>query len=856
MKTRRLVWSLLILWRVCAIVPAQAQTETEPPPGYRQLPDLRLFADQPYGQWVGSGDGLLIETTDGGQLPIDSGETYAGFPSYRVNITREEGQWGWWSFILAGNDWENFSIAPYVADGALEFNVKGSAGGEDFKISLQDRVPSRSPSEMMTPEITLSSVQPVTDEWQHVRIPLSSFVAAGSGFAADEFFTLVFTGANAEAMTFWLNDIKFTSGGEEPGHPAIKLNQVGYTPPAVKVAHVTGFDEALTAQVGTPFSVRSLSNNQVVYQGELEPVAAYDAVVSGERVLAADFSGLTAPGDYYLSVDAYQMADSPPFAIGADVYDELLADSLRYLYLQRSGLPLAETYAGQFARGAGHMQDAEAAFRSGAKPPVDVAGGWYDAGDYGKYVNAGATAVSDLLWAYETFPEQFPDGQLNIPESGNGIPDLLDEARWELDWLLKMQDPDSGGFYHMVQPTEQTTIPTALEPRFIEDEADGRENVRPTGGTGSAAAALAHASLVFAEFDAEYAATLLAAAENGWDYLQANPDGVAPVAGPYSDADDRDDRFWAATALYRATGGDDYHDYVKQNYKVVESFFTSEEDNAYGVGKMEMVAWLHYMAAEEKSPELAAYFAEIFGGWSERMVGRWQESAWNIALMDDDFYWGSNLVVMTTPMVLVIGSELLGERDETAVIMAQQALDYLLGNNPLRFSYISGYGADSLSQPFSTQWSLDGMEAVPPGILAGGPNAYDNPLLYSNFAGKRYVDSAGAWTTNEHTIYWNSALVFTAALAAEVGGSVTEPMAMPEIVSTVAPAALTAGETAVITPESSSSQPETAVVNTELQTAVTSLRQLLLLVGGIGLVLIGVVIVCTLLVLRAVRRGR
>ncbi|MCZ7669345.1 MAG: glycoside hydrolase family 9 protein [Chloroflexi bacterium] len=114
--------------------------------------------------------------------------------------------------------------------------------------------------------------------------------------------------------------------------------------------------------------------------------------------------------------------------------------------------PLEEAYAGQFARGAGHPQDAEAAFRSGAKPPIDVSGGWYDAGDYGKYVNAGATAVSDLLWAYELFPQQFPDGQMNIPESGNGVPDLLDEARWELDWILKMQEPESGGFTTWCNP--------------------------------------------------------------------------------------------------------------------------------------------------------------------------------------------------------------------------------------------------------------------------------------------------------------------------------------------------------------------------------------------------------------------
>lgn len=862
MKLRTVGLFLLLCVSLCLAGPALAQSEPDPGPApdYRRLPDLSIFADAPNGQWAGAGGGLVLETTDGSQLPIDTGETYQDLPSYRINLRHDEGEGGWWAFILAGSSWENYSIAPYVAEGALEFNIKGSQGGEDFTIALRDRVMARNPAETASAEVTLSSVLPVTDEWQHVRIPLRSFIAESATFDPQQMFTINFAGVDSGEKSFWLNDIKFTSPSDEPGHPQVKLNQVGYTPGAVKIAHISGFDEELLAQAGTPFTVRALSNNQVVYAGALELVTAYDAGVSGERVLAADFSEVTLPGEYYLSVDAYQMEDSPRFTIAADVYDSLLADTLRYFYLQRSGIPLEEAYAGQFARGAGHPQDAEAAFRSGAKPPIDVSGGWYDAGDYGKYVNAGATAVSDLLWAYELFPQQFPDGQMNIPESGNGVPDLLDEARWELDWILKMQEPESGGFYHMVQPTEETTSDTALEPRFIEDEEGGRENVRPTSATGSAAAALAHAALIFEPFDADYAATLQNAAEAGWAYLEANPEGVAPVSGPYSDDDDSDDRFWAAASLYRLTGEAVYHDYVKQEYQNVETFFDSETDNAYGVGGMGMVAWLQYMASAEKEPELTTYFEEMFRPWFARMAGRWQDSAWNIALLDEDFYWGSNYVVLTTPIVMAIGSELLGGMDETAVVLSQHALDYLLGDNPLRFSYVSGYGTDRMQMPFSTQWSQDGIPAAPPGILAGGPNAYNNSLLFSNFAGKRYVDSAGAWTTNEHTIYWNSALVFVAALAAAQGGDVAAPMALPEIAPTAAAAVELAVETAVtadpsLIEETNISPAVTTPTNSAaVMAALAELRQATLLLGAVGIALIGVVILCTLLVLRANRR--
>jgi hypothetical protein len=457
-------------------------------------------------------------------------------------------------------------------------------------------------------------------------------------------------------------------------------------------------------------------------------------------------------------------------------------------------MPLEAAYAGQFARGVGHAQDAEVEFRSGINPVRDASGGWYDAGDYGKYVNAGAAAISDLLWAYEMFPEQFADGDLNIPESGNGIPDLLDEIRWELDWILKMQDADSGGFYHMVQPTEDGSIQNAQDTRFIEDVEGDRENVRPTSTTGSAVAALAHAAYIFEAVDPDYAEQLLAAAESGWAYLDANPNGVASIPGPYNDEDDSDDRFWAATALYRATGRAVYHDAIKQMYRDVKTYFDTEDDNAYGVGSMGMVAWLLYGHSDDADPELMAYFEELFSDWSARMKVRWQDSVWDLAMLDEDFYWGSNYVTLTTPLVMLVGSEALGTLDDTAVTISQQALDYLLGTNPMSFSYISGYGENSLENPLSQHWSNDGIPDVPDGIMAGGPNAYSNPLFYSNFAGKRYVDSAASWTTNEHTVYWNSTLVFHAALANELGQSQAVASGQGEIERILTPAPVNAPE--------------------------------------------------------------
>ena len=501
-------------------------------------------------------------------------------------------------------------------------------------------------------------------------------------------------------------------------------------------------------------------------------------------MLAADFSTLATPGSYYLTVDAYQVDDSPPFIIRSDVYDGLLIDVQRYYYLQRSGIPLDDAYAGTFARPAGHPQDVRAALRSGFALDLDVSGGWYDAGDYGKYVNAGATAVSDLLWAYEMFPDVFADGTLNIPESGNGVADLLDEVRWELDWIRKMQDSESGGFFYAVQPTEQTTVPRARGARYVEDVDGTRTQVKPTSITASAVGALAHGVLAFGEVDPEYAAALRSAAERGWAYLEAHPEGVAPVPGPYEDSDDSQERLWAAAALFRATGAPQYDDYFRKTEGSVKSFFVADTDNAYGVGNMEMIAWLHYIHSAAADPATLAAFRERYTDWSARMMDRWEASAWSLTLLDEDFYWGSNYVTLTTPLVMMVGARGLGLPETDARGAALAALDYLLGANPLRFSYISGYGEDSLQRPFSAQWSADGVTAVPAGILAGGPNAYTNQLLFSNFPARRYVDSSAEWTVNEHTIYWNAALVFNVALAAEIGR--TAPPSAPAAGATAA----------------------------------------------------------------------
>lgn len=233
MKKQPIVFAILLII-LGLFGQVSAQSTEGLPENYRKLPDIHVFADESYGQWVGSGNGTEIETVDAGfnpSLPIDQSERHNDLPSYRVNVTGAD---GWWSFILAGQDWETYSIAPYYPAGALEFNVKGAVGGEDFQVSLIAVDYERDPEEAESASVILSEMITVSDDWQAVQIPLTAFLADAANFNLNQLRTVRFSGVDSSQVKFWLNDIRFTVVGDEPGFPAIKLNQLGYLPTARK----------------------------------------------------------------------------------------------------------------------------------------------------------------------------------------------------------------------------------------------------------------------------------------------------------------------------------------------------------------------------------------------------------------------------------------------------------------------------------------------------------------------------------------------------------------------------------------------------------------------------------------------
>lgn len=755
MHSRTIARGAALLVLVCALT--SVRVEAQPPAGYNVAKTNYILRDADPGGWAGSGTNGL-EVTAGDTLPLDTTVVNNGLPSLRVNVTRRQ---TWWLAMIVPRGWATADLSDYYANGSLEFNVRGNVGGELFYLSLGDRAFERSvggtPTESVkTPKRPITDFLPggVTTAWKHVSIPLSTLITPGSPFKLNAFWTVEISNATTSPLRFWLNEIKVTTSDKERQYPQIKVNQVGYTTAAEKYTTVTGWYEDMTAiGAGTAFQVRRATDNAVVFAGTLALVTNFDQFVSGEKVLTGDFTSLAAPGTYYVTVAG--LANSYPFRIGSDAYDALLRDAQRYYYLQRANVALTEPFAEGWAHPAWHADDANAPLESTRRIKDNVSKGWYDAGDFGKYVSPGATAVSDLLWTYELFPSLFADGQLAIPESGNGVPDILDEIRYEVDFLLNMQDAASSGFWSRVFPQTKT------DPRFISDIAHGLTKVKPASHSAATVAALAHASIVFRTIDPAYASACLLAARNGWSYLQTSGNVPSPD-GPYHDDDDRNDRFWAAAELFRATGEAPFHDYFLANYQSFAAAFSASE-NAHGATLMDLSAFLTYLRAENRDAAAVSWITARFNEWKGYQLTRAQGAWRNTSDDATDYYWGSNAPMLNTSMDLVIGTKILGTYDTSILKVVRSNLNYVLGVNPLSFSFVSGYGANALRSVFSNIYSDDGKPGLPPGYLAGGSNQYEG-AWFSRFTGKCYLDDAGEWTTNEHTIYWNSGLVFSAAV--------------------------------------------------------------------------------------------
>ncbi len=525
----------------------------------------------------------------------------------------------------------------------------------------------------------------------------------------------------------------------------IFINQCGYKPGSSKIA-VMPFE-------CSEFSVISL-NGDKVYSAKVS-LYGYDKN-SGDTVYKADFSDFAEPGKYRITAGEKQSA---VFEIGENVYDDLLTDILRAFYFLRCGDGLSEKHAGAYKHGKCHKKIA----CEWDNPQVkkDVSGGWHDAGDYGRYVTAGACALAHLLMAYETFP-QLEKMQMNIPESGSGVPDIISECRVELEWILKMQRED-GGVYHKAT--------TAKHAPFVmpeEDTADMYLFAVSSMATADTAAICAMASRIYSAYDKEFSERLYAAALKSYSWLENNPDFLpfnnpeGNNTGGYGEWEDRSNRYWAAAEMYALTGKEKYHDDLKNLFKT--NFWLAGLGYA-DVGGFGSVTYFRYC----KNPD-EKIINRIKGDFDYRageLKAFADKNGYGVAMDEEQYHWGSNMEVMKQAMTFIIADIMCGEGRYDYYI--QRLADYLLGYNALGISYVTGTGEYRANYPHLRPAHADGIEECIPGMVCGGPNRTPNDpdairlIPRGTPPMKCFVDNSACYSLNEVTIYWNSPAVFVFA---------------------------------------------------------------------------------------------
>lgn len=544
--------------------------------------------------------------------------------------------------------------------------------------------------------------------------------------------------------------------------PRIRVNQLGYLPGAPKQATL------VTEEAGpVPFTVRA-ADGSVVLSGRSEPWRERPEPTSGQSVHVLDLTALTTVGDYRIFAAGHR---SHPFRVDPKVYAEVGRDALRLFRLLRSGCAVEEQDAPGYGRPAGHTGDtavpgwtgpAAERLYPGWRPTgvFDVSGGWYDAGDYGKYVVSGSIALWQLL------------DLLRHPASEVAAPGLVDECRWQLDWLLRMQvpagQPYAGMAFHRVHGSTWSPMPGL-------PHTDPTERVlhRPsTAATLHLAAVAAQGARLLREDDDAYADRLVAAARSAYRAASENPELLAPDdegrngGGPYGDSGLADDAYWAAAELWLTTGDDEY---LRGIHGSAEHTGDAFDVAGFDFDRVAGPARLDLATGSRRLPDHARVVDSVRVA-AERLLDLQRRQPWGQPYAPaDGWHWGSNGRILNNLVVLAAAHEVTGERRfADAVAMG---MDYVFGRNALGQCYVTGYGTDMTRHLRTRQFGHDldpSLPPPPPGALAGGANSMTTPGFPSDprIAGLPpqccYLDEPTSETTNDICIRWNAPLTYIA----------------------------------------------------------------------------------------------
>ncbi len=543
----------------------------------------------------------------------------------------------------------------------------------------------------------------------------------------------------------------------------IRLNQLGFYPKGPKFAVTVGATSAT-------FYLTSVDQKDTVFTGTLGAAQTWSH--SGESVKLIDFTAFQQTGQYALVIP--NLGKSHPFFIKEYVHQDLSAAAIKGYYFQRVSTALTTPYAGKWQRPAGHPDTQvwmHASAASTARPENTIISspkGWYDAGDFNKYIVNSGISTYTILAAYEHFPEYYRNFELDIPESGNNLPDILDEALWNIQWMLTMQDPNDGGVYHKLTTAN---FSGAVMPHV--DTARRYVVQKSTPATLDFAAVLAQASRIFKDYSAEmpgFDQTCLNAALAAWRWARKNPNmrynqsamnaAYNPdiVTGEYGDSNFGDEFQWAAAELFITTKADSF---IVARNPLAGSFNVPWWGGVNTLGLYSLAFHRAELGNAIDTTRVISLLLSLTRGLRDNVA----RSAYHLVMgiSDGDFVWGSNAVAANQSMALLQAYYLT--RDASFLEAAQQNLDYLLGRNAVGFCFVTGLGSKPTMRPHHRQSHADGVLDPVPGLLAGGPSPgrQDGCTGYIGVEHARsYLDDWCSYASNEIAINWNAPLAYVA----------------------------------------------------------------------------------------------
>ena len=585
------------------------------------------------------------------------------------------------------------------------------------------------------------------------------------------------------------------SGVTIAGLPAVTshlcVDQFGYLPASKKVAVISdpvrGFNADDHYTPGKTLEVRQRSGKTVLSG---HPLAWKDGAThedSGDRGWWFDFSSLTKPGQYYI-YDPSTKLRSPLFRIGEKVFKPVLTAATRMFYYQRLGVALKNPYSkGPWVDGPAYLQDGHARSvlaKGDASQERNMVGGWMDAGDTDKYPPFNGDVIHPLLYAYTANPKVFTD-DFGIPESGNGLPDLLDEVKFQIDWLIRMQFPDGS------VPVKMGNIDYNGKQPLSKDMRTRYYGPKDSGATIYTCANFAHAARVYGKFPAwhKYAADLRAKALLAWTWYQTHPrtyrsdtgEIKSGIANRSADEQDRMEAY-AAIHLFALTGDTKYQAIIRK--KVSKARQLSEYNwSPYETGAAE--ALVDYLTVPGADRDVVKQIREKLASsaLSDHFAPKPEADLYRAWMEPTNYHWGSNTIRASWGVVSLFAAKNGTTKKQIQQNCLDRAADMLHsfhGVNPLGVVYLSNmgsYGAEhSLKYIYHERYGFGTAfsENPPPGYVVGGPNQSfggkspaGKPSLdwvRSQPRGKAYADfnlgwPESSWELSEPAIYYQAIYV-------------------------------------------------------------------------------------------------